>query len=412
MDPERWQRLEKILQHALEREPHQRARFLDEACGEDSSLRSKVEELLRAFGTPDGFLKSAVTKTFAGPTRPRFGQFVGQALGPYKIKELLGSGGMGEVYLADDTRLGRNVALKLLASTLLQDSRSRSRFLREARSVATLNHPHICTLYDIGHQNGIDFLVMEYLEGETLAKRLRRAPLPLDQALHTAIEIADAMDKAHSHGIIHRDLKPGNIMLTPSGTKLLDFGLAKVAPGKGVTPEGDLTAEGVILGTLQYMAPEQVEGKTADTRTDIFALGSVLYEMITGRRAFQGASEARLMAAILEHDPPPMSLPDKMTLPSLERLAETSEGRWSVARDLWQEMNWVAESLEQIVKVCVSKDPQRRWPTMRDLYRQLKRVADSVAVGGHVFSAIPQASIQERVFRRRGNRSVWRRRSS
>jgi len=414
VDPERWHRVDKILQDALECEPHERAGFLDEACGEDSSLRSVVEVLIRSHEAAGSFLKSPAIEVPAS-IRPQFGQFTGQTLGCYEVKELLGSGGMGEVYVAEDPRLGRKVALKLLAPALLHDSQSRSRLLREARSVATLNHPHICTLYDIGQQNGIDFLVMEYLEGETLAVRLERGPLPLDQALHSAIEIADALDKAHRHGIIHRDLKPGNIMLTKSGTKLLDFGLAKLVLDKGIPPDRrDLTSKGIVLGTLQYMAPEQVEGKKADPRTDIFAFGSVLYEMITGQKAFQGKSQARLMAAILEHDPPPMSLPKRMTSPSLERLVETTDDRWNVARDLWQELKWVAESLEQVVKVCLSKDPKSRWQTTRDLCRQLKSIADSIAVGGPVFSSIPQVSSRRKIFRarRRRNRLLARRGSS
>jgi len=414
VDPERWQRVDKILQDALECEPHDRAGLLDEACGEDSSLRGQVEVLIRSHEAAGSFLKSPVNELLPAPIPPRAGQFTGQTLGPYQVKVLLGSGGMGEVYLAEDARLGRKVALKLLAPSLLQDSQSRSRFMREARSVATLNHPYICTLYDIGQQNGIDFLVMEYLEGETLAERLQREPLPLDHALQRAIEIANAMDSAHRQGIIHRDLKPGNIMLTKSGAKLLDFGLAKLAPLKGIPRDRrELTSEGLILGTLQYMAPEQLEGKKADTRTDIFAFGSVFYEMITGRKAFQGESQARLIAAILEHDPPPMPLPKWMTLPSLKRLAGTPEDRWNVARDLWQEMKWVVESLEQLLKVCLSKDPQGRWQTTRELCRELKRIADNVAVGGPVFSAAPQVprSVPSS-FRRRRFRSRWRRGSS
>src|SRR6202158_4505593 len=220
----------------------------------------------------------------------------GTQLGPYEILSAVGAGGMGEVYRARDTRLDRIVAIKILPDHLSDRAELRERFEREARSVASLNHPHICTLHDIGRQDGTDYLVMEYLEGETLAQRLLKGPLPLDQVLRYAIEIADALDKAHRKGITHRDLKPGNIMLTKSGSKLLDFGLAKlrqeVAP---VTPLSQLptmnnavTAEGTILGTLQYMAPEQVEGKEVDARTDIFAFGAVIYEMATGKKAFEG----------------------------------------------------------------------------------------------------------------------------
>jgi eukaryotic-like serine/threonine-protein kinase len=245
-------------------------------------------------------------------------------LGPYEILSAIGAGGMGEVYKARDTRLERIVAIKVLPVHLADRAESRDRFEREAKTIASLNHPHICTLYDTGHQDNVDFLVMEYLEGETLAQRLQKGPLPIQQVLQYAIEISDALDKAHRKGITHRDLKPGNIMLTKSGTKLLDFGLAKLRQGaSSATPFSELptekdaiTAEGSILGTLQYMAPEQVEGKEADARTDIFALGAVVYEMATGRSAFEGRSQASLIAKILESDPPPMSSLQPVTPPA------------------------------------------------------------------------------------------------
>ncbi len=237
----------------------------------------------------------------------------GRRLGPYEILSAIGAGGMGEVYRARDTRLERTVAIKILPDHLSDRAELRERFEREAKTIASLNHPHICTLYDTGHQDGTEFLVMEYLEGETLAQRLAKGPLPIQQVLQYAIEIADALDKAHRKGITHRDLKPGNIMLTKSGTKLLDFGLAKLAQdATPVTPESQqatmkdaITAQGTILGTLQYMAPEQVEGKLdqIDARTDIFAFGLVVYEMATGKKAFEGKSQASLMAKILETDP-------------------------------------------------------------------------------------------------------------
>src|ERR1700722_20277019 len=214
----------------------------------------------------------------------------GKRLGPYEILSGIGAGGMGEVYRAKDTRLNRIVAIKVLPSHLADSPELRERFEREAKTISSLNHPHICTLYDVGHQDGTDFLVMEYLEGETLAARLTKGPLPLDQVLKYAIEIVDALDKAHRKGITHRDLKPGNIMLTKSGAKLLDFGLAKAAHGGADLASGSmatmskpLTVEGTIVGTCQYMAPEQVQGREADARADLFALGAVLYEMMTGQ---------------------------------------------------------------------------------------------------------------------------------
>jgi serine/threonine protein kinase len=215
----------------------------------------------------------------------------GARLGPYEIVSPAGAGGMGEVYRARDTRLDRTVALKVLPSDLTNDAAARQRFEREARAVAALSHPHICTLHDIGQHDGTDFLVMEYLDGETLAARLARGKLPLDQALHYGIQIADALAAAHKAGIVHRDLKPGNIMLTKSGAKLMDFGLAKphahaVVSGQTMTTAADsLTAQGTILGSLHYMAPEQLQGAEADTRTDVFGFGCVLYEMLSGRCA-------------------------------------------------------------------------------------------------------------------------------
>ncbi len=223
---------------------------------------------------------------------------------------------MGEVYKARDTRLDRTVAIKVLPSHLADKPQLRERFEREARTVASLNHPHICVLHDIGQQDGIHFLVMEYLEGETLAQRLDKGPLPLDQVLRYAIEIADALDKAHRQGVTHRDLKPGNIMLTKAGAKLLDFGLAKLRSetAQGVpssqlpTAKDSLTVEGTILGTLQYMAPEQVEGKVddVDARTDIFAFGAVVYEMATGKKAFECKISPSVKGKIMQYDPPPM----------------------------------------------------------------------------------------------------------
>src|SRR6202158_77106 len=281
----------------------------------------------------------------------------GRRLGPYEILSSVGAGGMGEVYRARDTRLDRIVAIKVLPGHLADRSELRERFEREARTIASLNHPHICTLFDIGQQDGIDFLVMEYLEGETLATRMLKGPLPLEQVLQYAIEISDALDKAHRKGLTHRDLKPGNIMLTKTGTKLLDFGLAKlkqevapanVPPSELPTAIDPLTAEGTIVGTMQYKAPEQLEGKEVDARTDIFAFGAVVYEMATGKKAFEGKSQASLIAKILETDPPAMSSLQPMTPPALDRvvkrcLAKDRDDRWQTARDLEVELKWIAE---------------------------------------------------------------------
>jgi eukaryotic-like serine/threonine-protein kinase len=281
---------------------------------------------------------------------------LGKTMGPYQILSAIGAGGMGEVYKARDTRLDRTVAIKVLSAHLADRADLRERFDREARTIAGLNHPHICTLFDIGHQDGIDYLVMEYLEGETLASRLKRGALPMEQVLLYAIEISDALDKAHRNGITHRDLKPGNIMLTKSGTKLLDFGLAKLQQdAKPATPfselatiQGGETAEGTILGTLQYTAPEQVEARPVDARTDIFAFGAVVYEMATGKKAFEGRSQASLIAKILETDPAPISSLQPMTPTALDRLvkkclAKEPEKRWQAASDVCDELKWIAE---------------------------------------------------------------------
>jgi serine/threonine protein kinase len=276
----------------------------------------------------------------------------GTKLGPYEIQAPLGAGGMGEVYRARDTRLGRDVAIKVLPSHLSSDPELKARFEREAKAISALSHPHICHLYDIGCQDGTDYLVMELLEGESLADRLRKGPLPLKQALQYAVEIAQALETAHANGIVHRDLKPGNVMLTKSGAKLLDFGLAKPAPGLAGSASGSmatmskpLTMQGTILGTFQYMAPEQLQGHDADARSDLFALGAVLYEMITGRRAFAGKSQISVMSAILEKEPEPVSSVQPMAPLALDHviqraLAKNPDDRWQTSRDFMQELKW------------------------------------------------------------------------
>ena len=282
---------------------------------------------------------------------------IGTRLGPYEILGLIGAGGMGEVYKARDTRLDRVVAIKVLAAQAVAVPEARLRFEREARAVSSLHHPHICTLHDIGQQDGIDYFVMEYLAGESLAQRIKRGALPLDETLKCAIEVADALDRAHRQHVIHRDLKPGNIMLTKDGAKVLDFGLAKIreqavdaraGAGSNVqTLTAPLTTKGSIMGTLPYMAPEQLEGREADARTDVFAMGAVLYEMATRRRAFEGESQASVIAAILERNPPPVS--------SLQTNAPAE--------------------LDRVITICLAKDPENRWQSARDLVLQLQSIA-------------------------------------
>ena len=343
MNPDSWERVAEIFEAALRLAPNERPAFLDEACSEQDALRERVEELLAHHeeAEANGFLDRA-------PLVKSMELAPGTELGHYKLVRLIGAGGMGEVYQATDKRLDRTVAIKVLPSHVADHPQARERFEREARTISQLNHPHICTLHDIGQENGVDFLVMEYIEGETLAERLEKGALPLDQALQRGIEVADALDKAHRHGIVHRDLKPGNIMLTKSGAKLLDFGLAKLMPEPSkLDPDAatatKMTREGAIVGTLQYMAPEQVEGKKADARTDIFAFGSVLYQMVTGHRAFEGDSQASLIGAILKDEPPSISSAPPLLDHVIRRcLAKEPDQRWQTALDLMQELKWVA----------------------------------------------------------------------
>jgi serine/threonine-protein kinase len=303
----------------------------------------------------------------------------GSRLGPYEILSPLGAGGMGEVYRARDTRLDRTVAIKVLPSHLSENPEVRQRFEREAKTISSLSHPHICGLYDVGREGETDYLVMEYLEGETLTDRLAKGSLALEQTLRYGIEMADALDKAHRQGVIHRDLKPGNIMLTKSGVKLVDFGLAKFTTAGSTsvfssatalpTQAPNLTAEGTILGTFQYMAPEQLEGKEADARTDIFALGSVLYEMATGEKAFSGSSQASLIGAILKDEPKTISTIQPMAPPALNR----------------------------VVKTCLAKDPDDRWQTAHDVMLQLKWIAEGGSQAGLPAPVVIRRRIHERL---------------
>lgn len=293
----------------------------------------------------------------------------GRRLGPYEVISRIGAGGMGEVFRARDTRLDRSVAIKVLPAEFASNSSLKQRFEREARTISQLNHPHICTLHDVGSHEGVEYLVMELIEGETLADRIGRGPLPLHDVLEYGAQIAEALHVAHRAGIVHRDLKPGNIMITKSGAKLLDFGLARENSGlkmssasafrqstaaaeEQATAYKPLTAEGTILGTFQYMAPEQLEGIEADPRTDIFALGAVLYEMLTGKRAFDGKTRTSLIASIVGGEPRPINELQPLTPAALEHvvqrcLAKDPDERWQSAHDVARELNWIGEAGSQ-----------------------------------------------------------------
>ncbi len=357
--PSSWEKVRAIFHRALDRPSDERAAFVHEQAGDDSLLRKEVESLLAAHVEADRFLE----RSSSSHETPRLKR--GARLGAFEIVGLIGTGGMGEVYRARDTRLDRTVAIKILSPDLVSDPRGRERFEREARVISKLAHPHICTLHDVGSAaadgEDLPFLVMELLDGETLATRLTRGPLPVQQALKYAAEIAGALAGAHAQGIVHRDLKPSNIMLTKSGAKLLDFGLARLRapssaggppPAEGALDES-LTRDGLLIGTLPYMAPEQVRGHDADARTDLFAFGTIVYEMLTGARAFAGDSQADLIAAILEHDPPPVTTRQPLTPPALERL----------------------------VTNCLAKDPADRWQSAHDVGLTLKAISDGSAEG-------------------------------
>jgi eukaryotic-like serine/threonine-protein kinase len=362
----RWRRIEALCHGALARPEADRMAYLAAACGSDETLRADVESLLARAASAESFLEE-----------PLHGNspLTGRQLGAYRLEAPIAAGGMGDVYRATDTRLGREVAVKVLPPAWTADPQRRIRFEREARAVAALNHPNICTIHDVGHDDGIDFLVLEFIDGESLAARLARGPLPFEGALDRAIEIADALDKAHRQGIVHRDLKPANVMLAGAGAgtghaKLLDFGIARLVPSGPASAWAapappPLTRVGAVVGTVQYMAPEQVEGRPADARTDIFAFGALLYEMLTGRPAFKGGSTAALIAAILQTDPPAVATPQ----------------------------------IGRIVGRCLAKDPFRRYQSALDLLHDLEEARQDAASGR------PRSSRHQRWFGRSG--AAW-----
>ena len=392
--PEDWPRAREVFEAAVALASTERPSYVARACEGNESLRAEVERLLASYDQAHRFLEAPAVARPAGIGTRRL---EGRRLGPYQISSRIGAGGMGEVYKSIDTRLDRIVAVKVLPPHVASDSEARERFEREARAVAALNHPHICTLHDIGRQDPssdsgpFDYLVMEYLDGETLAARLTRGPLPLAQALQYAVQMASALDKAHRAGIVHRDLKPGNMMLTKAGAKLLDFGLAQAGAPVGVgssarlLSETALTTPGTILGTVQYMAPEQIEGKQTDARTDIFAFGAVLFEMLAGRQAFKADSQAGVIAAILDRDPPRISSLQPHAPPALDHVlkrcfAKDPDDRWQSARDVMLEL----ESLDE----REATDKAARSDGDTDWRKRLGWVAGVLAIGAVAGAAI------------------------
>jgi serine/threonine protein kinase len=366
MTPEQWQMVRGILLSAMEVHPSERAAFLDRQCASDPWLRKEVDEYLSVEGKlGPGFLESPAAEHLGIPTTFEHTSSTlaaGTLLGNYEVQALLGEGGMGEVYRGRDTRLNRTVAIKVIPRALGSDPARRQRFEREARAISALQHPNICTLYDVGHQDGTHFLVMEYLEGETLGKCLEKGRLSLELTLRYCVEVADALDSAHRRGIVHRDLKPGNIFITAHGeAKVLDFGLAKLdepdlEPDTSAETAVDAklrTTPGVAMGTAPYMSPEQARGEDLDARSDIFSLGAVLYEMATGKMAFPGKTTAIVHRAILDETPPP---PSKV-VPSLP------------------------ERLDQIVGKALEKDRDLRYQSAPDLRADLKRITRDTESG-------------------------------
>jgi len=398
MNRDGMRRVLELCERALARPAAEREGYLDQACAGDAELRAAVNALLAEQAGLGSFLD-----------RPAWAAeppclAAGSRLGPYEIVAPIGAGGMGEVYKARDTRLDRTVAIKVLAPEISDDPARRARFEVEAKTIAGLSHAHICALYDVGTHDGSLFLVMEHLDGETLAARLRRGPLPLPQALAIAAEIAEALSAAHRQGVIHRDLKPGNVMLTKSGgvrqgspqAKLLDFGLAKLkraavaastmtrAAGTG-EPQ---TEAGTVLGTVPYMAPEQLEGRQADARSDIFSFGAVLYEMLAGKRAFQGDSHASVAAAILEHEPAAVSSLQPRVPPMLDRLvrqclAKAPDDRPDSAHDVANNLRWIRETNDAVTAVTT----RRRWSARRVSWLAASLLGASI-VGAGLMAAL------------------------
>ena len=358
LNADAWRRIGAVLDRVCDLDVRDQPGALEEACQAEGVRVADVRPYLEAYhrsGQFPGHLDSAILDDAlsALATESRSSRLArGIRLGPYEVLSFIGAGGMGEVYRARDTRLNRIVALKRLSARLAASQEGRKRFEREAQTTSTLNHPHICTLHDVGEHDGAEFLVMEFTEGETLAARLRQGVVPISEALQIAAQMSEALAEAHRQGIVHRDLKPANVMLTAHGVKLLDFGLAALHPPAPPIEGGQVepsTAAGTILGTLQYMSPEQLQGKPVDGRTDIFAVGAILHEMLTGRKAFEADSSAGVVAAVLDHTPPPLKalrpdIPAALDWVVAQCLNKVVEERWQSASDLARYLRWIETS--------------------------------------------------------------------
>ena len=369
LDADAWRRIGAVLDRVCDLDVRDQSGALEDACRAEGVRASDVRPYLEAYhrsgqfpGRIDSTILDDALSAFASESRlARLAR--GTRLGPYEILSFIGAGGMGEVYRARDTRLNRVVALKRLSARLAASPEGRRRFEREAHTTSTLNHPHICTLHDVGEHDGAEFLVMEFTEGETLAARLQHGLLPIGEALQFAVQMSEALAAAHRQGIVHRDLKPANVMLTGHGVKLLDFGLAALHPPTApieAAPAEPSTAVGTILGTLQYMSPEQLQGKPVDGRTDIFAVGAILHEMLTGRKAFEADSPAGVIAAVLEHVPPSVKalradVPAALDWVVAQCLNKVAEDRWQSAADLARHLRWIDAS-----RTAVDPQPARR----------------------------------------------------
>jgi serine/threonine-protein kinase len=371
MELERWRQIDRLLEEALEREESERAQFLDEACAGDEALRKEIESLIRYDERAKGFIeRPAIEIAAEALAAEQMGLAAGQQLGPYKIESLLGAGGMGEVYLAQDTRLGRKVAIKFPPHESVTDERAKKRLFREAQSAAKLDHPNICAIHEVAEQDGRIFIVMQYVEGETLAARIQREPLSLTETLDVTAQVADALAEAHSRGIIHRDIKPQNIMVTARGqVKVLDFGLAKLVKERALIEslaetESLLTAPGVIVGTVPYMSPEQLSDETLDARTDIFSFGAVLYETVSGHQPFAAESTAAIISAILTREPPPLArfareVPAELERITAKALRKDREERYQVVKDMLLDLRSLKHRIEFEAELERSKPPEQ-----------------------------------------------------